>query len=99
MNPSGAYAMQTDPQKPDESIIVTQESQEEDSVHVVYGIHAYALPLIGQRVHDARELCSQFNPIHPDAVPILEGEPVSEDSVLASGQWLAFIRHRGEMGP
>ena len=90
--------MQTDPRESDDSNIRKQESQEENAVHVYYGIYMYALPLAGKRVSDARELFSQLDPVHPDAVPILEGEPVSEDTVLASGQRLTFVRRSGEMG-
>ena len=70
----------------------------EGHVDVICGIYAHNLPLGGMRVRDARdELIERMN-IDPDAVAVVDGNLVDEDTVLAEGQTLTFVKHAGEKG-
>jgi hypothetical protein len=68
------------------------------SVDVIHGIYAHSLPLAGMTVRDARlELEDRMN-IDPEALPVVDGREVDEDTVLAEGQVLNFVKHAGEKG-
>lgn len=70
----------------------------EGHVDVICGVYAHSLPLGGMRVRDARnELVERMN-IDPEAVAVVDGNLVDEDTVLAEGQTLTFVKHAGEKG-
>ena len=67
-------------------------------VSVVHGVYAHSYPLAGLRVRDARNHLEQRMNIDPDAVAIVDGDEASEDTMLAEGQVLTFVKHAGEKG-
>jgi hypothetical protein len=68
------------------------------SVDVIHGVYAHSLPLAGMTVRQARgELQERMN-IDPDAIAIVDGNEVDEDTVLAENQVLNFVKHAGEKG-
>ena len=70
----------------------------ERSVTVVHGVHAHDWPIVGMTVGQARaELAERMN-IDPAAIAVVDGNPVPEDTVLAEGQVLNFVKHAGEKG-
>jgi hypothetical protein len=67
-------------------------------VSVVHGVYAHTLPLGGMTVRHARaELTERLN-ISPDAMAVVDGNEVNEDTVLVEGQVLNFVKHAGEKG-
>jgi len=70
----------------------------EGQVDVICGVYAHNLPLGGMRVRDARDELSERMNIDPEAVAVLDGNEVDEDTVLAEGQTLTFVKHAGEKG-
>jgi hypothetical protein len=70
----------------------------EGQVRVTHGFYNHHWPLSGMTVGQARyELAERMN-IDPTAVATIDGNIVAEDTVLAEGQVLAFIKHAGEKG-
>jgi hypothetical protein len=69
------------------------------SVDVVHGVYAHSLPLAGMTVRDARQRLEDRMNIDPEALPVVDGREVDEDTVLAEGQVLNFVKHAGEKGP
>jgi hypothetical protein len=70
----------------------------ERRVDVVSGVHAHSLPLVGMTVAQVRsELAERMN-IDPAAMAVVDGNPAAEDTVLAEGQTLNFVKHSGEKG-
>jgi hypothetical protein len=68
------------------------------NVEVIHGVYAHSLPLAGMAVRDARlELEDRMN-IDPEAVAVVDGRQADEDTVLAEGQVLNFVKHAGEKG-
>ena len=73
-------------------------STSEGNVDVVHGVYAHSLPLAGMTVRQARgDLVERMN-VDPEAVGVVDGEEVDEDTVLAEGQVLNFVKHSGEKG-
>lgn len=73
-------------------------SSSEGSVDVVHGVFAHTLPLAGMTIRQARgELAERMN-IDPEAAGFVDGEEADEDTVLAEGQVLNFVKHAGEKG-
>jgi hypothetical protein len=68
------------------------------SVDVIHGVYAHSLPLAGMTVRDARLELEDRMHIDPEAIPAVDGRPVDEDTVLAEGQVLNFVKHAGEKG-
>ncbi len=72
--------------------------QTQGSVDVVHGIYAQSFPLGGMTVRRARaELSDRLN-IDPEALAVVDGVEVDEDTVLAESQVLNFVKHAGEKG-
>ena len=75
-----------------------REATELGHVRVVHGIYTHNFPLAGMTVRRARqELSERFN-ISPEAMAVVDGNPVDEDTVLCEGQTLNFVQHAGEKG-
>lgn len=71
---------------------------QEGQVHVIHGVYAHELPLVGMTVGQARnELAERMN-IDPDAIAIVDGNEVDEETVLGEAQVLNFVKHSGEKG-
>lgn len=67
-------------------------------VEVIHGVYAHSLPLAGMTVAQARaELADRMN-IDPDAAAVIDGNHVSEDTVLNERNTLNFVKHAGEKG-
>jgi hypothetical protein len=67
-------------------------------VEVVHGVYAHSLPLVGMTVRQARSELEERMNIAPDALAVVDGVEVSEDTVLHEGQVLNFVKHSGEKG-
>ena len=68
------------------------------SVSVVHGVYAHSFPLAGLHVRDARGQLEERMNIDPDAIAVVDGNEVDEDTVLVEGQMLTFVKHAGEKG-
>ncbi len=67
-------------------------------VTVMSGAHMQSLPLVNQTVTQVRDLLQGPFNIGPQAMPLVNGRPVSEDTVLQQGDALEFVHHSGEKG-
>lgn len=73
-------------------------STTEQDVEVIHGVYAQTFPLGGMSVRRARsELADRMN-IDPEAVAVVNGDEVDEDTILTEGQVLNFVKHSGEKG-
>ena len=73
-------------------------TEETGNVQVIHGIYMHSQPLGGMTVRRARaELFERLN-LDPDAMAVVDGNPVDEDTILAEGQTLNFVKHAGERG-
>jgi hypothetical protein len=61
-------------------------------------VYAHSLPLAGMTVRQARAELGQRMNIDPDAMAVVDGHETDEDTVLAQGQVLNFVKHAGEKG-
>lgn len=65
----------------------------ERSVAVQHGIHRGQFPVAGLRVHEARETLISLMNIDPEAVAVIDGEVVDEDTVIhADVTMLSFVK-------
>jgi len=70
----------------------------EGHVEVIHGVYAHSLSLAGITVGQARvELADRMN-IDPDAIAVVDGTEVPDDTILGEGQTLNFVKHAGEKG-
>ena len=70
----------------------------EGQVEVVHGVYAHSLPINGMTVAQARdELAERLN-IAPDALAVVDGHQVVDDTVLREGNVLNFVKPAGEKG-
>jgi hypothetical protein len=67
-------------------------------VEVIHGVYAHSLPLAGMTVRQARAELEQRMNIDPDAMAVVDGHEADEDTILAQGQVLNFVKHAGEKG-
>lgn len=67
-------------------------------VEVIHGVYAHSLPLAGMTVRQARAELEQRMNIDPDAMAVVDGRETDEDTILAQGQVLNFVKHAGEKG-
>lgn len=74
------------------------ESLLDTQVTVISGAHLQSLPLVNQTVTQARDLLQGPFNIGPEAMPLVNGRPVSADTVLRQGDALEFVHHSGEKG-
>jgi hypothetical protein len=65
---------------------------------VSHGPYVEQLPVANLRVSQVRERFEDRLDIHPEAVALLDGEPVDDAATVRAGQMLAFIRPAGEKG-
>ena len=67
-------------------------------VNVCFGAYMHCLPLAGTSVRSARGRLEEAWDIPPDAMAVVDGVAVDEDTVLSGGQMLIFVRCTGVMG-
>ncbi len=67
-------------------------------VEVIHGVYAHSMPLAGMTVRQARAELEERMNLAPDALAVVDGNEVDEDTVLAEGQVLNFVKHSGEKG-
>ncbi len=67
-------------------------------VTVLSGAHMQSLPLVNQTVTQVRDLLQGPFNIGPQAMPLVNGRPVSAGTVLRQGDALEFVHHSGEKG-
>ncbi len=68
------------------------------TVRVLHGIHALSAGVAGKTVGEVREALGQALNISPRAIPLIDGQEVSEHYMLLPGQHLEFVRRSGEKG-
>ena len=64
------------------------------NVLVTHGIHRGRFPIGGMRIREARETLAKLINISPDAVPVINGTPVDESTVIDDSKvsMLAFVK-------
>ena len=65
---------------------------------IVSGVNTLDAGLAGKSVADVRNMLSQPLNIDPASKPVVDGETVCEDYVLADGDELEFVKASGEKG-
>ena len=70
----------------------------EGRVEVIHGVYAHSLPLVGMTVGQARSEFGDRMNIDPEAVAVVDGNHVPEDTVLHEGNVLNFVKPAGEKG-
>jgi hypothetical protein len=68
------------------------------AVYVSHGLYSHAHPLAGMTIRQARSHLTERMNIAPDAVAVVDGQEVSDDTVLREGASLMFVREAGEKG-
>lgn len=66
--------------------------------NVSHGPYVEQLPVANLSVSQVRERFEDRLDIHPEAVALLDGNPVDDAATVRAGQMLAFIRPAGEKG-
>jgi len=65
---------------------------------VVHGTYAEPLPVAQMTIAEVRRRFADLLDIHPQANAVLDGTPVDDDTTVAAGQTLMFLRRSGEKG-
>ncbi len=68
------------------------------TVTVTHGPYAESLSVAGMRVQAVRDRYRDRFDIDPRSQAILDGNPVGDDTLIATGQTLSFITRAGEKG-
>jgi hypothetical protein len=67
-------------------------------VTVIAGAHLQSLPLVNQTVGTTRQLLQASMNIGPQAMALVNGQPVTPETVLRQGDTLEFVHQAGEKG-
>lgn len=67
-------------------------------VTVSHGPFAEDLPVAGMTISQVRNGFSDRLDIHPQAMALIDGNPVDDTTTLRAGQTLMFVRQAGEKG-
>lgn len=67
-------------------------------VTVISGAYLQSLPLANQTVGNARHLLQAALNIGPQAMALVNGRPVTPETVLRQGDTLEFVHQAGEKG-
>jgi hypothetical protein len=67
-------------------------------VTVISGAYVQSLPLANQTVSNVRQLLQASFNIGPQALALINGRPVTGETVLRQGDMLEFVHHAGEKG-
>lgn len=78
--------------------IVGGSGPDAGNVSVSHGVHNEPLPVGGSTVGEIRRLYGDRFDIPPGARAELDGEYVSDNTVVRAGQLLLFANHAGEKG-
>ena len=65
---------------------------------VTHGPYAEVLPIAEMTVSQVRSRFRDRLDIHPEAMAMLDGNPVDDTTTVRAGQTLMFIRQAGEKG-
>jgi hypothetical protein len=65
---------------------------------VTHGPYAEALPVAEMTVSQVRSRFQDRLDIHPEAMAMLDGNPVDDATTVRAGQTLMFMRQSGEKG-
>lgn len=65
---------------------------------VIHGAYRYPLPVAEMTIAQVRRRFTDLLDIHPEATPVVDGSPVDDETVIAVGQTLMFLRRSGEKG-
>jgi hypothetical protein len=65
---------------------------------VTHGPFAEQLPVAEMTISQVRSRFQDRLDIHPQALAMLDGNPVDDDTTVRAGQTLMFIRQAGEKG-
>ena len=66
--------------------------------NIINGVNTLAADLNGKSVAEVRAMLSQALNIDPEAAPVVNGDQVAEDYVLAAGEELEFVKSSGTKG-
>ena len=81
---------------PDDDDVVVGGSR--GDVNVSHGVYSHTHPLAGMTVRQARSALAERMNLSPDAVALVDGQEVGDDTVLLEGATLMFVRDDGEKG-
>jgi hypothetical protein len=70
----------------------------ERHVEVIHGVYSHSLPLVGMTVAQARDELTERMNIDPDAISVVDGQEVDDNTILQEGQVLNFVKRSGEKG-
>lgn len=73
-------------------------STEAETTLLTHGVYAQEASVSGMTVGEVRRRYRDELDLHPEAQPVLDGNPVDEDVTVRGGQTLSFIRPAGERG-
>jgi hypothetical protein len=65
---------------------------------VTHGPYAEELPIAEMTISQVRSRFRDRLDIHPEAMAMLDGNPVDDSTTVRAGQTLMFIRQAGEKG-
>ena len=65
---------------------------------VAHGLHEELLPVVNLTVGEVRRRFSDRLDLDPAGTALLDGRPVDDDTTIAAGQTLMFVRRAGEKG-
>ena len=65
---------------------------------VIHGTYAEPLPVAQMTIAQVRRRFGDLLDIHPEANAVLDGAPASDETTIAAGQTLMFLRRAGEKG-
>jgi hypothetical protein len=68
------------------------------TVTVTHGAFSEELPVAEMTVSEVRSRFGDRLDIHPQALGIIDGSPVGDDTTIRAGQTLMFVRLSGEKG-
>ena len=67
-------------------------------MNVSHGVYSHTHPLAGMTVRQARSALAERMNLSPDAVALVDGQEVGDDTTLQEGVSLLFVRDAGEKG-
>ncbi len=68
------------------------------NVTIAHGVYRMDVPITEMSVAELRRRMIDQLDIHPEAVAMLDGQRVDDDTTVRAGQRLTFVRRAGEKG-
>lgn len=90
--------LRTGPDPVADDFAVSTPATRSGRVDVIHGVYAHSLPLAGMTVRQARTELEERMNIDPEALAVVDGQEVADDTVLLEGQVLNFLTPAGEKG-